>query len=634
MKKKKGVVCFLAICFLTICMVFGFALNTRQNVMAKAEDFRVEDGTLTAYLGTDAFVSIPDEVRVIAEGAFADNTTLQSMELPSGLVEIRYNAFGNCTALTDVSLPDSCIKVGPGAFKGCTSLAYVKIGKNVSSWGSGVFNDCTSLNYLVLDEGNRYLTYYDGALYNGDMSFLYQVLPGREGENYVTPEEVKEIDTYAFYNLQNIKNIMLVNVETLPAYSMSQLGAVQNVVLTDSVDTIAAKAFRNDANLEQIVIPEEIMDIEKDAIAKCEKVSVYTTKDSTADKYAKENKIPVIYKAILPTDFNDSNPSGQEKPDTSKKITINTVVEELPEEEATEEPQEEEKEDTEEEKETETAVVEDDESVIGRTVIVNGQAVLLMNNKSAKVYLEASAEEETEETQETETVSLEETQETEEEPSKEQKKDSIKVTTTISDKKEEKTEQEQGTQKTDKESIEARKYYKDSSLTEYVIPDTTQVIGRLAFAKSGLTQIDIPKSVKSIEYGAFYDCAALEKVNIPETVADISTKAFADTPWLKSWLDGERGTGDFLIAGDHILLAYRGNGESVEIPQGVKKIGAEVFKEHEEILYVDIPESVTEIGTDAFRNCKGLKKVTGGDGIEAVAKGAFYGTDISEESLK
>lgn len=623
MKKKKGVIGFLAICFLTICMVFGFALNTRQNVMAKAQDFRVEDGTLTAYLGTDAFVSIPKEVRVIEEGAFADNTTLQSIEFPSGLVEIRYNAFGNCTALTDVSLPDSCIKVGPGAFKGCTSLAYVKIGKNVSSWGSGVFNDCTSLNYLVLDDKNRYLTYYDGALYNGDMSFLYQVLPGREGENYVTPEEVKEIDTYAFYNLQNIKNIMLVNVETIPAYSMSRLGSVQNVVLTDSVDTIEAKAFCNDANLEQIVIPEEIMDIEKDAITKCEKVSVYTTKDSMADKYAKENKIPVIYKAILPTDFNDSNPSGQEKPDTSKKITINTVVEELPEEETTEASQE----------ETETVVREDDESVMGRTVIVNGQAVLLMNNKLAKVYMETSPEKETEDSPETETVPLEETEESEEETSQESKRDSIKVTTTISNQKEDKTENAQDAQETVGETIEARKYYKDSSLTEYVIPDTTQVIGRLAFAKSGLTQIDIPKSVKSIEYGAFYDCAALTKVNIPETVADISTKAFADTPWLKSWLDGERGTGDFLIAGDHILLAYRGSGESVEIPQDVKKIGAEVFKEHEEIIYVDIPKSVTEIGTDAFRNCKGLKQVTGGEGIKTVAKGAFYGTDISE-SLK
>ncbi len=629
MKKKKGVVCFLVICLLAICLVFGVMLNTKQNVFAKNEDFRIEDGVLTAYVGSDSFISIPGEVRVIGEGAFAGNTTLQSIEMPDGLVEIQYNAFGDCTALTDVSIPDTCIKVGPGAFKGCSTLAYVKIGKSVSSWGSGVFNDCTSLSYLVLDDANLYLTYYDGALYNGDMSFLYQVLPGREGENYVTPEEVKEIDTYAFYNLKNIQNIKLVNVETIPAYSMSQLGSVQNVVLTEAVDTIEAKAFRNDANLQQIVIPEEILNIEDNAITKCEKASIYTTKDSTADKYGKENKIPVIYEPALATDFNDSNPSGQAKPNVSKKITINTVVDELPEKETTEEEMET------EEKETEESVVEeDDESVIGRTIIVNGQAVLLMNNREEKVYFEAPASEteETEEVQESEET--EESNETKDSETQEEEQtqeteadavDKIEVTTTIPS---------NSNAETEGNAIAAREYYKDSSLTEFTIPDTVDTIGRLAFAKTGLTQIDIPESVKTIEYGAFYECKDLSKVNIPDTVADISTKAFAGTSWLESWQNGERGTGDFLIAGDHILLAYRGTADSVEIPQGVKKIGAEVFKGHEEIVYVDIPDSVTEIGTDAFRDCKSLTKVTGGDGLKKITKGAFYGTDISEDDLK
>lgn len=632
MKKKKGVVCFLVIGLLAICLVFGVMLNTKQNVFAKNEDFRIEDGVLTAYVGNDSFVSIPSEVRVIGEGAFAGNKTLQSMEMSANLLEIQYNAFGDCTALTDVSIPDSCIKVGPGAFKGCSALAYVKIGKSVSSWGSGVFNDCTSLSYLVLGDENLYLTYYDGALYNGDMSFLYQVLPGREGENYVTPEEVKEIDTYAFYNLKNIQNIKLVNVETIPAYSMSQLGSVQNVVLTENVDTIEAKAFRNDANLQQIVIPKEISNIEDNAIAKCEKASIYTTKDSAADEYGKKNKIPVVYEPILATDFNDSNPSGQEKPNVSKKITIDTVVEELPEEEPEEETKEKEKEVAEE---TTATVEEEDESVIGRTIIVNGQAVLLMNNRAEKVYFEPATEEteETEESKETEETDVESEAQTEEPESG--TVDKIKVTTIISsDGKTEPVDTNESEAEPEGDVIAAREYYKDSSLTEFTIPDTVVTISRLAFAKSGLTQIDIPESVKTIEYGAFYDCKDLTKVNIPDTVADISTKAFAGTPWLESWQNGERGTGDFLIAGDHILLAYRGTADSVEIPQGVKKIGAEVFKGHEEIVYVDIPDSVTEIGTDAFRDCKSLTKVTGGDGLKKITRGAFYGTDISEDDLK
>ena len=123
------------------------------------------------------------------------------------LVFIGYNAFGGCTALTSVTIPDSVTKVGPGAFKGCSALTLADLGAGISSWGSGVFNDCTSLSKVIVDGNNNYLLYYNGSLYNGDMSMLYQVLSGRNGDRYSMPDEVKEIDTYAFWNQQNIKNV-------------------------------------------------------------------------------------------------------------------------------------------------------------------------------------------------------------------------------------------------------------------------------------------------------------------------------------------------------------------------------------------------------------------------------------------
>ena len=233
MKKKTAVV--LAVLIAGVLTGSCETKNMGYHVYAKGEeDFRIDGSTLTAYLGDDIFVSIPDYVTTIGKEAFAKNDTLQSIELPEKLKTIEYNAFSDCTALKDITLPESVIKVGPGAFQGCTSLSTVEIGSKVESWGSGVFNDCTSLSQLILDEDNLYLSYYNGALYNGNMTFLYQVLSGRAGENYVMPEEVEEMDTYAFWGMQNLKNVAISeNMTQISAFSMSNMGSVENVVLSN-----------------------------------------------------------------------------------------------------------------------------------------------------------------------------------------------------------------------------------------------------------------------------------------------------------------------------------------------------------------------------------------------------------------
>ena len=131
-------------------------------------------------------------------------------------------------------------------------------------------------------------------------------------------------------------------------------------------------------------------------------------------------------------------------------------------------------------------------------------------------------------------------------------------------------------------------------MTKYKISETIKEIGRLSFARSGLTSIKIPDNVETIGYGAFYACENLKEVTISDEVTTIETKAFADTPWLEQWFNSGNAAGDnesdkasdFLIVGDGILLAYRGAESSIEIPDHVKQIGSEAFKGHEELMEV------------------------------------------------
>lgn len=589
---------------LLLTVVIGFQTKAKGE-----DDFRINGTILTAYVGTDTFVSVPSTVTTIGEGAFAGNTTLQSIELPDSLREIGYNAFGDCTALISVTIPDSVTKVGPGAFKGCSALTLADLGAGISSWGSGVFNDCTSLSKVIVDEKNNYLLYYNGALYNGDMSMLYQVLAGRTGDSYAMPDEVKEIDTYAFWNQQNIKNVKVSpNVTEIPSYAMSSMGSVENVILPDSVSSIAEKAFANNTTLKQVMIPASVNSIQDNAFANSPNVKILTTKNSTADQFGQKQKIPVIYDAELPTDFNDSNADQEDKPQLKHQTTTVTTTEEKTEQT---------KEETSKEETSAAQSTQNDENpldtkepgVVAKTRIINGKAVVLIGKSNQKVYGGTGSNS---------SIETSQTQETSEESSSEQE-----------------TQPTSSKQTVDGDTIKQRAYYKQNNLTNYTISEKIKEIGRLSFAQSGLQSIEIPSNVTTIDYGAFYGCQDLKEVTIPDSVISIGTKAFADTPWLDNWLNGtsKGGEDDFLILGDHILLAYRGNSAKVEIPEGVKQIGSEAFKNHQELTQITIPESVSKIGADAFRNCSKLTKVDGGAGLQTIVRGAFYGTQVSEDSL-
>ena len=81
----------------------------------------------------------------------------------------------------------------------------------------------------------------------------------------------------------------------------------------------------------------------------------------------------------------------------------------------------------------------------------------------------------------------------------------------------------------------------------------------------------------------------------------------------------QNGSGDFLIVGDGILLAYKGSGNVVSVPEGVKRIGAEAFKDHTEINKVVLPNSVEVVGEAAFAGCSALTETEGGAGLRKIS---------------
>lgn len=176
-------------------------------------------------------------------------------------------------------------------------------------------------------------------------------------------------------------------------------------------------------------------------------------------------------------------------------------------------------------------------------------------------------------------------------------------------------------------------FYRNSRLKAVRLPDGIKEIGQFSFARSSMTGIMLPEGVTDIEYGAFYHCDYLEDVRLPETIVNVEPKAFGYTAWVENFLNGNSSVeGDFLIEGG-VLVAYRGKGAEVSVPEGVRVIAGEVFADHTEITALSLPDSLQVIGEAAFEGCTNLADIRFGSGVSEIKDRAFQGTRISKKRV-
>ena len=99
----------------------------------EVEEFKTRYGTLELYRGKKTEVKIPEDVKVIGNGAFRGRDDITGVEFPEGVESIRENAFKGCTGICgEVRLPSTVKYIEPHAFDGCKGIGRLLYPKSAT----------------------------------------------------------------------------------------------------------------------------------------------------------------------------------------------------------------------------------------------------------------------------------------------------------------------------------------------------------------------------------------------------------------------------------------------------------------------------------------------------------------------
>ncbi len=224
------------------------ANNPRYEVIGNAvytKGTENEAVTMVRYFGNEEIVNVKEGTEIIGEYCFQDKN-LSQIILPETLEEIKPQAFLYCNNLKSLSLGEK-----------------VKTFNSMSIYGSGI-------EEIILSENHPYFRIEEGAICNGEK---VKALYNKEGTVFISPLkvletietyeipsnvvegiEVKEIADRAFHNQNQMKNIVIPSTVQKIGDSFNFCSSLEKIEIPNSVTTIHNDCFSNATNLKEIII--------------------------------------------------------------------------------------------------------------------------------------------------------------------------------------------------------------------------------------------------------------------------------------------------------------------------------------------------------------------------------------------
>ena len=243
---------------------------TGGNIMDNS--FEIEDNKLISYGGRTKSVTIPEGVEVIGFEAFRfdgakDEHVLTSIVLPSSVKVIEEGAFANNLVLEsiDLSACKDLTEIGPRAFSGCRNVTTIDLSacEKLESVGEKVFAGCKGLRSVVFPKSLREI---------GQSAFMNTGLTEIDLSNIT----LKEFDSQIFKSCPQLETVILANCDKIGDIDKTSFPELEMVLRLDfsnckNITSINDSAFSKFKRLQYISFDncERLQYIENNAFKDC-----------------------------------------------------------------------------------------------------------------------------------------------------------------------------------------------------------------------------------------------------------------------------------------------------------------------------------------------------------------------------
>ncbi len=219
-------------------------------------------------------ITIPDSVKTIEGGAFNEHKTLKRVSLPAGIsigdrafynceslecvtvrkdseagasapenAEIGEEAFAECRKLTHVEVPDGVKSIGVRAFYLCLAVKTIRIPNSVESIGHDAFWNCNELEDVTLSDNHPVSIGYAA------FEYCYKL------RHFRLPPGTEEICEQTFHCSGLMSFEAAEGLKKIGEYAFGGCKMLRDVKLPDSLETIGYGAFYDCNRLLKVDMP-------------------------------------------------------------------------------------------------------------------------------------------------------------------------------------------------------------------------------------------------------------------------------------------------------------------------------------------------------------------------------------------
>ncbi len=211
----------------------------------------LQAGLATNYEITTVMFESPSNVTTIGNNAFNGNQ-LVNVTLPDSILSLGDGAFAYNTLLKTINLPSQITSIPNNLFRGCESLdMHVVIHENITQIGSWAFENAP-LTGLTLHHG---ITEIGSHAFNGSKipEFNYIENDTTVVKN-VLPDSLQVINSHIFYGA-NLSSIEIGSqFTTIGQSAFSNMPNLTTIILNEGVETIYGSAFSSSSPTENTTV--------------------------------------------------------------------------------------------------------------------------------------------------------------------------------------------------------------------------------------------------------------------------------------------------------------------------------------------------------------------------------------------